>query len=438
MDKQKYELLVILIRPHDRWAGPPRNQGATAPTPEPKTSQNNVRMLRSEVFSPGPGPPSCTPAPHPSGWSPTRTTAKTNDRRKNSNTTGEGNLGIMEKLTIKTPSDVLSFIGHTLGFWPQESLVCISLNDDSIGATLRIDLPRQPGQELPYARTVAHYLTTDTTATSVLFAVYTGEPCELGSAKPHAATIAALTGVLAEQGITIRDGLFVGDTTFSPYDGEPGTSLALPVTSTQTSAINAEFIYRGSYIQPTDRITLPTTNEAQTKAAAVERHMEAISCQPADTALQQGRKLWSEMLDSRNFPSDEDCHALVANLQFPAIRDRLIADIPDVDEPMQHILFAQTETAPKWSRIEWAQQLLLHAYTRTSAEHAAPVLTAIGYINWWEGRGSKAHQFLQLALDNDPAYRLARLSDQMIGSGIVAAWNMKRNTAYKALPFDMP
>jgi hypothetical protein len=34
----------------------------------------------------------------------------------------------MEPLTIKTPTDVLSFIGHTLGFWPQESLVCITLD----------------------------------------------------------------------------------------------------------------------------------------------------------------------------------------------------------------------------------------------------------------------------------------------------------------------
>ena len=68
------------------------------------------------------------------------------------------------------------------------------------------------------------------------------------------------------------------------------------------------------------------------------------------------------MLDSKTFPSDEDCHMLVANLQFPSIRDRLIADIPGMDESMQHILFAQTDEAPKWSRIEWAQQLLLHAY----------------------------------------------------------------------------
>ncbi|NUT71932.1 DUF4192 family protein [Pseudarthrobacter sp. C4D7] len=141
----------------------------------------------------------------------------------------------MEKLTIKTPSDVLSFIGHTLGFWPQESLVCITMKDNSIGATLRIDLPYQPGQELSYAQTVAHYLTSDATATSILFAVYTSETSQPGQARPQAGTIAALTGVLAEQGITIRDGLIVGDETFSPYDGEPGTNLALPVSSTETS-----------------------------------------------------------------------------------------------------------------------------------------------------------------------------------------------------------
>lgn len=344
----------------------------------------------------------------------------------------------MEKLTITTPSDVLSFIGHTLGFWPQESLVCITLNENSIGATLRIDLPRQPGQELPYARTVAHYLTSDTTATAILFAVYTSETTHTGQARPHASTIAALTGVLAEQGITIRDGLFVGDETFSPYDGEPGHDLALPVSSTQTSAINAEFIYRGSYIEPTDRVTLPATSQEAAKATAVEHHIDTIASQPTDTALKQGRKLWAKMLENNTFPNDDDCQALVANLQYPAIRDRLIADIPGVDEPMQQILFAQTTAAPKWSRIEWAQQLLLHAYTRTSPQHAAPVLTAIGYINWWEGKGSKAHQFLQLALDTDPAYRLARLSDQMIGSGIVAGWNMNKNTAYKTLPFDVP
>jgi hypothetical protein len=277
---------------HDRWAGPPRNQGATAPTPEPKTSQSGVVSLRDEVFAPAPVPQVALRPLNPAdGPLPERCTQPTTAQR-HSNTRVKGNKGIMEKLTITTPSDVLSFIGHTLGFWPQESLVCITLNENSIGATLRIDLPRQPGQELPYARTVAHYLTSDTNATSIIFSVYTNETAQHGQARPHAGTIAALTGVLAEQGITIRDGLFVGDETFSPYDGEPGTSLALPVNSTQTSAINAEFIYRGSFVESTDRITLPSSNQSEAKAVAVEHHMNTIASQPTDTALRQGRKLW--------------------------------------------------------------------------------------------------------------------------------------------------
>ncbi|WP_157372470.1 DUF4192 family protein, partial [Arthrobacter sp. Soil736] len=93
----------------------------------------------------------------------------------------------METLTIKSPADLLSFIGHSLGFWPQESLVCITVDTDRLGATLRVDLPRHDGGELGYARTVAGHLTHDPNATAVLFAVYTSTPWDAGQPKPRAA-----------------------------------------------------------------------------------------------------------------------------------------------------------------------------------------------------------------------------------------------------------
>jgi hypothetical protein len=170
----------------------------------------------------------------------------------------------MEPLTIKTPADVLSFVGHTLGFWPHESLVCISLDANRVGATLRVDLPNREGG-LGYARTVADYLAHDAGAASVLFAVCTSEPQKPGQPKPHAATIAALTCALAERGMSIRDGLLVGDNTVSPYDGDPHDGPTLPLKATQSSQINAEFVYRGSTIEPTNRITLPaSTKESRT------------------------------------------------------------------------------------------------------------------------------------------------------------------------------
>jgi hypothetical protein len=62
---------------------------------------------------------------------------------------------------------------------------------------------------------VADYLAHDA---SVLFAVFTG--------------------------MTIGDGHLVGDKTVSQYDGDPQAGLAMPLTATQSSQINPEFVYR--------------------------------------------------------------------------------------------------------------------------------------------------------------------------------------------------
>ncbi|MFE5835845.1 DUF4192 domain-containing protein [Arthrobacter sp. NPDC056493] len=336
----------------------------------------------------------------------------------------------MEELTIRTPADVLSFVGHTLGFWPRESLVCITLSDKHVGATLRVDLPK-PGTEISYAQTVAGYLSHDTNAESVLFAVYTSQEEQAGTVKPQAATIAALTGALAERGMSIRDGLLVGNERVSQYDGSPEDGRSLPLAATQSSQINAEFVYRGSTIEPTNRITLPASTKETETTDAVRDRVAALGGLKVGEALEQARARWTEMLGSNSYPDQDEIVNLIADLQFPVIRDRLMADIPGIDERMDRILLAQTHDKPQWSRVEWAQQLLLHAYTHSSTKHSAPLLTAVAFINWWEGRGSKAHQFLQLALEADPAYHLARVSDLMIGSGMVAGWNMDKGTAYR-------
>lgn len=68
--------------------------------------------------------------------------------------------------------------------------------------------------------------------------------------------------------MTIRDGLLVGDHTVSPYDGDPRDGLSLPLKATQSSQINAEFVYRGRTIAPTNQQTTspcqpPQKNPAQ-------------------------------------------------------------------------------------------------------------------------------------------------------------------------------
>jgi hypothetical protein len=55
------------------------------------------------------------------------------------------------------------------------------------------------------------------------------------------------------------------------------------------------------------------------------------------------------MLDAKSFPTDERIISLIAGLQFPTIRDQLMADIRGIDEPMDRVLLAQTNGKPHWS-----------------------------------------------------------------------------------------
>jgi hypothetical protein len=136
------------------------------------------------------------------------------------------------------------------------------------------------------------------------------------------------------------------------------------LSATQSSQINAEFVYRGSTIEPTNRITLPASTKESQTLDAVENRVAAIQGLSHWDAMEQARTLWTEMLEAKTYPDDEQTIGLIANLQFPAIRDQLMADIPGIDQPMDRILLAQTHGKPQWSRIEWAEQLLDHAYTR--------------------------------------------------------------------------
>ncbi|MHC6220642.1 DUF4192 family protein [Arthrobacter sp. MMS24-S77] len=267
---------------------------------------------------------------------------------------------------------------------------------------------------MSHARTVAGYLANDTNATSALFAVYTAAAQAAGEVKPYAAVVAALTGALAERHITIRDGLLVGDQSVSPYDDDANLNCALPLSMIDSSEINAELVYRGSAVARTGRNTLPPANKKAT-FDAVEERVNSIGQCHNHSAIEKARTLWAGILEAKTYPTEDQTIALIANFQFAAIRDQLMADIPGVDGPMEKILLAQTPGKPQWARVEWAQQILLRAYTDSSTQHSVPLLTAFGYINWWEGRGSKAHQYMQLALEADPAYRLAKLSDQLLG-----------------------
>lgn len=71
------------------------------------------------------------------------------------------------------------------------------------------------------------------------------------------------------------------------------------------------------------------------------------------------RGLWSSLLEDREEPTAAQLAQVLAQLQIPELRDRLLADVPGLDLSMKLILFGESDTAPDWYRIDTAEGLLL-------------------------------------------------------------------------------
>jgi hypothetical protein len=92
--------------------------------------------------------------------------------------------------------------------------------------------------------------------------------------------------------MSIRDGLLVGDKTVSQYD--PHDGLTLPLKATQSSQINAQFVYRGSTIAPTNRIILPASTKEGRTADAVDNRVKAIHrMNPGEALEHAGKPCWT-------------------------------------------------------------------------------------------------------------------------------------------------
>ncbi|WP_425864748.1 DUF4192 domain-containing protein [Arthrobacter sp. TWP1-1] len=337
----------------------------------------------------------------------------------------------MEKLSIKTPDDVIALMGHSLGFWPQESLVCVTLNERRIGTTLRVDLP-VPGADTAYlVDKVVHYVTTDTEATGVVFGIFTHASWSPNELRPHENVMEELTGRLSQKGIIVRDGWLIGDTSFTSYL-RMGTDAATsqPLDRILSSELNAELVFRGSSIEASPGFHIPVIARADLNNEIL-RHCFRIEAMNPEAAITRARILWNTMLDGGNEPTDDQAAELIANLKFISVRDRLLADIPGIEDSMRDILLGQTKQSPHWNRVDRASELLFQLYMRTDGTDAAPVLTSLGVIQWWEGHSSKAHACFQRALEADPEYRLAQLTDFLVRDGILSDWATDRQTAYQ-------
>ncbi|MFE4230178.1 DUF4192 family protein [Arthrobacter sp. NPDC056886] len=200
-----------------------------------------------------------------------------------------------DHLRITGPEDILGFIPHSLGYWPENSLVAMTLQGKRLGATLRVDLPvpgpsgptgagrggrgaggaasggggsgaggRGNGRTVPkrgsgrrdplagFARNVAAYLQADDAADGSLLAFFTDAGTDSsGGGHAWAALLKELELALEAAGLPVRDAWMIGAEFWrNAYCDDPeccGTP-GRPIEQIRNSRLNAEMVYRGSSV----------------------------------------------------------------------------------------------------------------------------------------------------------------------------------------------
>jgi hypothetical protein len=337
----------------------------------------------------------------------------------------------MEPIRISSPADAVSYMGHSLGYWPKESLVCVALEGKTLGPTLRVNLPHtmDPGES--FAERVAHAVGIDQDATAVLIALFTHQPWGKGHPKPFATMVHGLKRRLLAAGLLVHDVWIVGPESFAQYDGANPTFCGreTPLAAIESCLLNAELVYQGSSVGPSDTPAIPElfTDVDHDAVEAALQNMSANRSKCLDAAY----RLWMELIDHGEDPTHEQLAEVLAGLQHVGLRDQILADMPGIDGPMAATLFGATDEAPQWDRIDSSEKLLRQLLTISSPTLAAAPLTMLGHICWWKGRGTAAGNYMHVALTFDPGYHLARLLDQMLGSGVVSGWAQHKDTAYR-------
>ncbi|WP_461189853.1 DUF4192 family protein [Arthrobacter sp. Z4-13] len=192
-----------------------------------------------------------------------------------------------ERLTVRGPEDILGFIPHSLGYWPAQSLVAMTLHGKRLGATLRLDLPGPAVLADPcvFARTVCGYLEADENADGTLLALFTNNGWLAGPGR-YEALLGELELALGGAAMPVRDAWYVGDQYWRDAHCTGSADCPLPgrpIQEIRDSLLNTEMVFRGSSVGP----------------APEQRHLASPVPGIHRAAVLEAEAVWSAQLDLR-------------------------------------------------------------------------------------------------------------------------------------------
>lgn len=327
------------------------------------------------------------------------------------------------------PADVMAAIHTQLGFTPQDSVVLVTLQGKTMGATLRMDLPPHDNSEnFDWVERAMSYLKQDVRATRVLAFLYTEESWDVDY-RPRAELMLSLMDRLDFHKTPLDAVWLVGNAEWRCWSCLECDQHG-PLSEVEQAPINAQL--------PTSRVprvynpSFDGDPEAMrgTLIELLNQLPEGVDTTTWNDDIEPFIIEWSDAIEQGQ-TSDEELHRYLAFLHS-GFRDWCITRIFTEETTvgaLQRTVKGELPTVD-WERIDRAEQILKDMLHVTPGKLRAPVFTVLGFIAWYKGSGSTATSYYDLALEVDSGYTMAGLLRQLLNFGGSPKVVLSRDTAY--------
>ncbi|MBD8077582.1 DUF4192 domain-containing protein [Cellulosimicrobium arenosum] len=364
-------------------------------------------------------------------------------------------------IRAKGPRELLAYVPFRLGYRPQDSVVLVGLRAPRgrVGLVVRVDVgdlaDLHDGPQV--ARSVVGHLVADG-AERVVLAVYSEVPLR-GPAATAVRERAAVEHAreACESLLGPTEAWAVSPTGWANLDCTdasccPPAGRALQ--DLESSEVSAHMVLAGAGVADSREDAMRIPRATPTARRRAGRAAGAARERRERARTEDERRAWREsslgawraavtQVGATPGPTDLPgalVGRVLAGLECVPVRDAVLVSLVeatgeladetvrggDVDDgtadAIARVVDPVLGARPDQHVVETARRVLETAAGHAVRGRAAPALTLLAFVAWWEGDGGRASQRLREALAQDPRYRLALLLASAVDAGLPPGW----------------
>lgn len=304
--------------------------------------------------------------------------------------------------TLTSPHDLLAAVPFLIGYHPTDSLVLISLLDESIGMAMRIDFPQEidPDQ----IDNLASHLVREKSDSALLIAYVPTELIDTDFVLDPLREAIEMRGIVLREILEVRSdrwrSLLCQDKECCPNHGNPMPDIS-------HSRIAAEQVAGGRRLPFVD---LESLTQSLTSLEYDPRLVKLISEVPEiDYESVEVKKLQrAGALALSDLLHEFEENGISTNIELICL---VLARVKDLQVRDYAMGITNNENIEQlWSMWRWLLRIAPVGYV-------APVATLFSAISYEKGDGALAQRALDRAFDDDATYPLAKLLRRVFAAG---------------------